>query len=92
MLVCLVRMVRRQQRTPIRPMAARYFVLVEHYFLGDIGRPLVPLRILPVQGYSQNGSRTHVRTAPPQACTTQKFKADMKISVLHGASDDLDFV
>jgi hypothetical protein len=67
-------------------MATLDLAFIEHDFLGDVRRPLLPVRVVAIQMDGQDGPRTNIRAAPPKASASHKFQANMEIRVFHAVS------
>ena len=68
-----------------RQMAATNLHLIEHYFLGDVRRPLVPSWTPVVELDGQDGSRAHIGTTVSNTSSTHEFQAYIEIRVVHKA-------
>ena len=59
---------------------------IEHDFLGDVRRPLVPVRVLPIELNGQDGPGAHIGAPPSEPGACHEFQANMKIREIHGTS------
>jgi len=67
----------------LRQMTGSDFVLVEHHFFRDIGRPAIPVGIVAIELDGSDGTRADIGASPPEAGNTHEFKADIKVRMLH---------
>ncbi|KUY72404.1 hypothetical protein WI27_27170 [Burkholderia cepacia] len=76
---------RRTNRFFYREITAFDIHFVEHFLFDDIRRAFIPMRIIMIQTDRQDGSRTHVGTAPPPSAIHES-QAEIKVGVFHESS------
>lgn len=72
------------EQSVVRQVTLREFDFVEHRLVCDIGRPLMPDRVV-ARGKPDRDDRprAHVRAPLPETGQVDEFESDMKVGGLH---------